>query len=196
MPLHRYLLSTAAIVALALSMPALAQQPMSSPRNAAAPQQQQQQLSKQEMEFMKNAAIGGMAEVELGKLAQQNGHAQQVKDFGSRMVQDHSQAGNQLKSIAQQKGVQLPDQLDGEHRAMRDRLAKLQGDQFDRAYMRLMTSDHDKDVKEFRKEAQTSKDPDLKRFARDTLNTIEQHDQLAHNVDRQLTSTGSSRAPR
>jgi len=51
-------------------------------------------------------------------------------------------------------------------------------------------------VKEFRKEAQTSKDPDLKRFARDTLNVIEQHDQLAHNVERQLTSTGSSRAPR
>src|SRR5438552_2331888 len=87
---------------------------------------------------MKKAAIGGMDEVELGKLAQQNGQSQQVKDFGSRMVQDHSQAGDQLKAIAQQKGVQLPDQLDGEHRAMRDRLAKLQGDQFDRAYMRLM----------------------------------------------------------
>ena len=158
MPIHRLLLSSAAVIALTLSVPAIAQQPTSAPRNSAA--------------------------------------QQQVKDFGSRMVQDHSQAGDQLKAIAQQKGVQLPDQLDGEHRAMRDRLAKLQGDQFDRAYMRLMTSDHDKDVKEFRKEAQASKDPDLKRFARDTLNTIEQHDQLAHNVDRQLTSTGSSRAPR
>ena len=192
MPIHRLLLSSAAVIALMASVPAIAQQPTSAPRNSAA----QQQVSKPDMEFMKKAAIGGMAEVELGKLAQQNGQSQQVKDFGSRMVQDHSQAGDQLKSIAQQKGVQLPDQLDGEHRAMRDRLAKLQGDQFDRAYMRLMMSDHDKDVKEFRKEAQTSKDPDLKRFARDTLNTIEQHDQLAHNVDRQLTSTGSSRAPR
>jgi putative membrane protein len=192
MPIHRLLLSSAAVIALTLSVPAIAQQPTSMPRNSAA----QQQVSKPDMEFMKKAAIGGMAEVELGKLAQQNGQSQPVKDFGSRMVQDHSQAGDQLKAIAQQKGVQLPDQLDGEHRAMRDRLAKLQGDQFDRAYMRLMTSDHDKDVKEFRKEAQTSKDPDLKRFARDTLNTIEQHDQLAHNVDRQLISTGSSRAPR
>jgi putative membrane protein len=195
MPIHRYLLSTAAVIALALSMPALAQQPTSAPHNNSAAAQQQQ-LSKQDMEFMKNAAIGGMAEVELGKLAQQNGHAQQVKDFGARMVQDHSKANDELKSIAQQKGVQLPDQLDAEHQAMRDRLAKLQGDAFDRAYMRMMTTDHDKDVKEFRKEAQASKDPDLKRFARDTLNTIEQHDQLAHNVDRQLTSTGSSRAPR
>ena len=192
MPIHRLLLSSAAVIALTLSVPAIAQQPTSAPRNSAA----QQQVSKPDMEFMKKAAIGGMAEVELGKLAQQNGQSQQVKDFGSRMVQDHSQAGDQLKSIAQQKGVQLPDQLDGEHRAMRDRLAKLQGDQFDRAYMRLMTSDHDKDVKEFRKEAQTSKDADLKRFARDTLNTIEQHDQLAHNVQRSMVAVGSSRAPR
>jgi putative membrane protein len=196
MPIHRLLLSTAAAIALTLSVPALAQQPMSSSsRNTAMPQQQQQ-LSKQDMEFMKNAAIGGMTEVELGKLAQQNGQTQQVKDFGARMVQDHGKANDELKSIAQQKGVQLPDQLDREHQAMRDRLAKLQGDAFDRAYMRMMTTDHDKDLKEFRKEAQASKDPDLKRFARDTLNVIEQHDQLAHNVDRQLTSTGSSRAPR
>ena len=193
MPIYRFLLSTAAAIALAVSLPALAQQPMSSQRNAAMPQQQ---LSKLDTEFMKNAAIGGLAEVELGKLAQQNGHAQQVKDFGSRMVQDHGQAGDWLKSIAQQKGVQLPDQLDAQHKATRDRLAKLQGDAFDRAYMRAMTTDHDKDVKEFRKEAQAAKDPDLKRFARDTLNVIEQHDQLAHNVDRQPTSTGSSRAPR
>src|SRR4029079_19726333 len=100
------------------------------------------------------------------------------------------------KSIAQQKGVQLPQQLDGEHMQIRDRLAKLQAERFDSAYMRMITIDNDKDVKEVRKEAQTSKDPDLKRFARYTLNTIEQHDQLAHNDDRQLTSTGSSRAPR
>src|SRR6266550_654176 len=114
MPIHRRWLSTLAVTLL-LSGPAFAQHPMAGPqRNAAA----QRELSQKDMEFMKNAAIGGMAEVELGKLAQQNGHSQQVKDFGSRMVQDHSQAGDQLKSIAQQKGVQLPDQLDGEHRAM------------------------------------------------------------------------------
>jgi predicted outer membrane protein len=62
--------------------------------------------------------------------------------------------------------------------------------------MKMMVSDHDKDAKEFRKEAQHGHDRDLKKFARDTLNVIEQHDQLAHNVDRQLTATGSSRAPR
>jgi putative membrane protein len=148
------------------------------------------------MEFMKNAAIGGMAEVELGKLAQQNGHSPDVKSFGARMVQDHSRANDQLTNIAKDRGVQLPQQLDTEHMSMRDRLTKLQGDAFDRAYIKMMVADHDKDVKEFRREAQTGQDRELKRFARETLTVIEQHDQLAHNIDRSMVAVGSSRGPR
>ena len=145
---------------------------------------------------MKDAAIGGLAEVQLGKLAQQNGQSQQVKEFGARMVQDHSKANDQLKSIAQPLGVQLPQQLDSEHQKMYDRLASQHGDAFDRAYMKMMVTDHDKDMKGFRKEAQNGHDRDLKKFARETLNVIEQHDQLAHNVDRQLVGVGSSRGSR
>lgn len=145
---------------------------------------------------MKDAAIGGMTEVELGKVAQQNAQSQQVKEFGARMVQDHSKANDQLQSIAQQKGVQLPQQLDSEHQQMRDRLAGLHGDAFDRAYMKMMVTDHDKDSKAFRKEAQNGHDRDLKKFARETLNVIEQHDQLAHNVEHQLVAVGSSRNSR
>jgi putative membrane protein len=189
---HRHLLSSAAI-ALLLSAPAFAQQPAGAARNTAAPQEQ---LSKADQEFMKNAAIGGMAEVNLGKLAQQNAQAQQVKEFGARMVQDHSKANDQLQSIAQQKGAQLPQQLDSEHQQMHDRLASQHGEAFDRAYMKMMTTDHDKDIKEFRKEAQSGHDRDVKKFARDTLNVIEQHDQLAHNIDRQLVGVGSSRGSR
>src|SRR5437588_11520316 len=101
MPIHRLLLSSAAVIALTASVPAIAQQPTSAPRNSAA----QQQVSKPDMEFMKKAAIGGMAEVELGKLAQQNERSQQVKDFGSRMVQDHTQAVDRLQMCAQPQRV-------------------------------------------------------------------------------------------
>jgi putative membrane protein len=192
MPIHRHLLSTLAVTLL-LSGPAFAQYPMAGPqRNAAA----QRELSQKDMEFMKNAAIGGMAEVELGKLAQQNGHSPDVKSFGARMVQDHSRANDQLTNIAKERGVQLPQQLDTEHMAMRDRLAKLQGDAFDRAYIKMMVADHDKDMKEFRRQAQTSPDRELKRFARETLAVVEQHDQLAHNIDRSMVAVGSSRGPR
>src|SRR5437763_8392976 len=110
MPIHRPLLSSLAI-ALLLSAPAVAQQ-MPAPHRAAAPQKQ---LGKHDLEFVKNAAIGGKAEVELGKLAQQNAQSQQVKDFGARMEKDHSQAGAKLSTIASGKGIQLPEQLDAEH---------------------------------------------------------------------------------
>jgi putative membrane protein len=192
MPIHRQLLSTLAVTLL-LSGPAFAQHPMAGPqRNATA----RHELSQKDREFMKNAAIGGMAEVELGKLAQQNGHSPDVKSFGARMVQDHSRANDQLTNIAKDRGVQLPQQLDTEHMSMRDRLTKLQGDAFDRAYIKMMVADHDKDVKEFRREAQTGQDRELKRFARETLTVIEQHDQLAHNIDRSMVAVGSSRGPR
>jgi putative membrane protein len=192
MPIHRYLFSTLAVTLL-LSGPALAQHQVAGPQHNAAAQHE---LSRKDMEFMKNAAIGGMAEVELGKLAQQNGHSPDVKSFGARMVQDHSRANDQLTNMAKERGVQLPQQLDTEHMAMRDRLAKLQGDAFDRGYIKMMVADHDKDLKEFRRQAQTSQDRELKRFARETLAVIEQHDQLAHNIDRSMVAVGSSRGPR
>lgn len=193
MPMHRHLLSTFAVTLL-LSGPALAQHPMTgAQKNAAAPQHE---LSQKDIEFVKKAAIGGMAEVELGKLAQQNGHSPDIKSFGARMVQDHSRAGDQLTNIAKERGVQLPQQLDTEHLSMRDRLAKLQGDAFDRAYIKMMIADHDKDVKEFRREAQTGQDRELKRFARETLAIVEQHDQLAHNIERSMVAVGSSHGPR
>ena len=194
----RYGFVSAAALALVLAAPALAQTPRQSMPNDRMTQQDmgKQKLSQQDMKFIKEAANGGMAEVELGKLAEQKGQDNQVKQFGQRMEQDHGNANSQLMSIADTKGINLPRQLDQKHMQLRDRLSRLQGTAFDRAYMREETKDHDADVKAFRREAQTTKDPDLQRFAQDTLNTIQQHDQLAHNIDQSLTATGSSMPPR
>ena len=191
MSMHRHLLSSFA-VALLLSAPAFAQQTPGPHRAGGS----ESALSKHDMEFVKNTAIGGKAEVELGKLAQQNGQSQQVKDFGARMEKDHSDAGAKLTTVASGKGVQLPQQLDAEHARIRDRLAQLRGDAFDRAYMRAMVEDHDKDMKAFRQQAQSGQDPDIKRFAGETLSVIQQHDRMAHDIDRSLTAVGSSKAPR
>ena len=118
---------------------------------------------------MKNAAIGSMAEVELGKLAQQNGHSPDVKSFGAPIAATDVtlSATDQLTNIAKDRGVRLPQVLGAEHLAMRDRLTKLQGEAFDRAYVKTMVADHDKDMKEFRRAAQTGQDRELKRFARE-----------------------------
>ena len=103
--------------------------------------------------FVREAAGGGLAEVELGQLAQEKGTSEAVKSFGARMVQDHDKAGKELRAIAEDKGIQLPSEPPAKARATKDRLSKLQGEAFDRAYVNEMLKDHRKDVAEFQREA-------------------------------------------
>jgi len=140
------------------------------------------QLSAAEQTFVKKAAQGGMAEVELGKLATQKASSEDVKKFGQRMVDDHTKANDQLKQIAGNKGVTLPTDLNSKDQALKDRLSKLDGEKFDQAYMKNMVRDHTKDVSEFRKESTSGKDSDLKSFASQTLPTLEDHLKEAKNI--------------
>src|SRR3954469_20837026 len=132
--------------------------------------------------FVKKAAQGGLAEVELGQLATQKASSEDVKKFGQRMVDDHTKANDQLKQIAGNKGVTLPTDLNSKDQAMKERLSKLDGEKFDQAYMKNMVRDHTKDVSEFRKESTSGKDSDLKSFASQTLPTLEDHLKEAKNI--------------
>lgn len=132
--------------------------------------------------FMMKAAQGGMAEVQLGKLATQNASSQAVKDFGQKMVDDHSKANDELKGLAARKNVTLPTSLDAKDQATMDRLSKLTGAAFDRAYMRDMVADHKKDIADFQREASSGADPDVKTWASNTLPTLQQHLQLAQST--------------
>ena len=149
-------------------------------------------MSTTDTTFVKKAAEGGLAEVELGKLAQQKASNDQVKKFGERMVNDHTKANDQLKDVAQQKQIQLPDKLSAKDQATKDRLEKLSGEQFDRAYMTDMVKDHKKDVAEFARESQSSKDPAVKNFARQTLPTLRQHLKEAEKLAPAQKTTASN----
>jgi putative membrane protein len=140
------------------------------------------QLSSTDRNFIMKAAEGGMAEVQLGQLASQNGSSDDVKKFGQRMVDDHTKANDQLKQIAQSKGVQVPADLSAKDKAMKDKLSKMTGAEFDRAYMKDMVQDHTKDVSEFRKASTSAKDPDVKSFASQTLPTLEDHLKEAKSI--------------
>ena|SRR5947209_2532043 len=140
------------------------------------------QLSAMDKHFVRKAAQGGLAEVELGKLATQKASSDEVKKFGQRMVDDHSKANDQLKQLAQQKGVDLPTQPDAKDQATKKRLEKLSGEQFDKAYMQDMVKDHTKDVAEFQKESNSAKDPDVKNFASQTLPTLQDHLKEAKSI--------------
>ena len=178
------LLLSAAAVALLVAAPALAQQP-----SAAQPRQT---LSQADANFVKEAAIGSKFEVETGQLAERNAANAQVKQFGARMVQDHGNASKQLNAIVSGKGATLPQELDPKHAQLHDRLARLKGAEFDRAYMDAMVKDHDEDSQKFGQEADNGNDPDIKQFARTTLAVIKDHDRMAHEIANSLVATGSS----
>jgi len=94
-------------------------------------------------DFVNDAAIAGMAEVELGRMASEKGASPDVKKFGKMMVDDHTAAGDRLKAIATQYKVEWPTGLDDQHRDLRDKLAKLSGSEFDREYMSAMVDGHE-----------------------------------------------------
>jgi len=146
-------------------------------------------LSSGDEEFIKEAAQGGMMEVELGKLAQEKAANDKVKQFGKRMEQDHSKANTELKKIASNKGVDISTPLDSKHQSKVDKLTKLNGADFDKEYMESMVSDHKDDIKKFQSVANKGKDSDLKQFASKTLPTLKEHLQLAETTAKQLKSS-------
>jgi len=141
--------------------------------------------------FAVKAAQGGMAEVKLGQLAAEKASSPDVKAFGQQMVDDHTKANDQLKSIAKDEGITLPGDVNQKQQAMYDRLSKLSGADFDRQYVKGMVMDHQEDVKDFRKEANAGKDEKIKSFASQTLPVLEQHLDKIKNIQSKM-GNGSS----
>ena len=140
-------------------------------------------LNTHDHDFMMEAAMGGMMEVELGRVAAQKGMSDSVKQFGQRMVDDHSKANTELTTLASSKGITLPTALDDKHRKDVTKLSAMSGAEFDRAYMKMMVSDHKKDVSEFEKQSTKATDPDVKAFATNTLPTLKDHLQQATTIE-------------
>ena len=125
--------------------------------------------------FYKHAAEGGIAEVDLGDLAQQKPANASVKDYGSMMVKDHSAANDKLKSIAASKNISLPTSASIGQIATKAKLEVLSGETFDKSYIKGMIKDHEEDIALFKKEASSGKDPEAKAFAAATLPTLQTH---------------------
>jgi len=139
-------------------------------------------VSATDTRFAREAAMGGMEEVELGKIAVQNSSNDQVKQFGQRMIDDHSKAGDELKGIASKKNITLPSELDAKHKGAVNKYSNMKGADFDRAYMKDMVKDHETDVAEFQKEANGGSDKDIQGFASHTLPTLQDHLRMARDT--------------
>ncbi len=173
----------AALVVLALAGIAAAQQGTTIKQSDTKPETMTTKAPDEtDKKFMKFAHQGNLAEIQLGQLAQQNGQAQEIKQFGQQMVSDHSNADDQLKSLAQTQQVSLPIETDRQHQDTKAKLETLKGAAFDKAYMLAMLQDHQKTVQQFQKEANTAHDPEVKKLAAGTLPKLQEHLKLAQDT--------------
>lgn len=132
--------------------------------------------------FVKEAAIGGLMEVKMGELAASKGSTDAIKQYGQKMVDDHTKANAQLKDAAAKAGFEVPDSLDAKHQARLDKFAKLSGSDFDKAYAKDQIKDHEADVRAFQAEAQNGSNAVVKGFAAATLPTVQEHLTMAKDL--------------
>jgi putative membrane protein len=149
------------------------------------------QKSEGDARFARQAAMGGMMEVELGRIAVQKSSNDKVKEFGQRMIDDHSKGGEELKGIAAKNNFNIPSQLDERHSAIVKGYANMSGTEFDRSYIRDMVKDHQTSISEFQKEANNGLNADLKSWATTTLPMLQEHRRIAQETDSSLSVTSS-----
>lgn len=138
--------------------------------------------SSSDKKFVRSALEGGNAEVKLGQLAAQKGSSDDVKQFGQKMVDDHTKLGDQMKQIAEQQGINVPDGVPAKDKALEAKLNSLSGDAFDKAYIKAMVQDHKKDLSEFKKEASSGNDTSIKDAASQGAQVISEHLQMAQQM--------------
>jgi putative membrane protein len=139
-----------------------------------------------DQEFVIHAAKGDMAEIELGKVAQTKASAESVKTFAKRMIDDHQRALDSLKPIAMNEKITVPTTIDPKDQALKERLEKLSGRAFDRAYMSAMIKDHRHDVAEFRAASTKARSADVKQYASTILPSLEKDLKLGQTAEKSV----------
>jgi len=140
------------------------------------------ELSRVDRSFVDDAASGGLAELQDAQLAQQKAASNDVKQFAATMIADHTQANEELKQIAQSKGITPPSSPTRAQQGAEEDLKKLSGTPFDRQYVKQQVEDHQKTVALFQKQANSGQDPQLKAFAQKYLPKLQQHLQMAQSL--------------
>jgi len=149
----------------------------------------QQKASKADQSFLKEAVEGDLAEVNMGKLAQQNGESQDVKQFGEMLQTDHGEHLQKAQAMAQQMGMTPPTAPNAKQKAAYDRLSKEHGARFDKAFAQAMVRDHKQDIAKYEKEAK--KKGELAQFAQETVPTLQKHLQTAQSIANKGAMTGT-----
>lgn len=150
-------------------------------------------VSRQDRKFVEDAAIGGLAEVQMGQLAEQRAQDPGVKDFGKAMVADHTPANQRLMTIAATLGITPPDKLDFMHRHTAKKLGKADPEDFDEDYIDSEVKDHKKMAELMEEQMKNGQNPDLKQYASDMLPRVRQHQEMAEQIQQQLKEKQSQK---
>lgn len=194
------LIASSTLLALSLALPAVAQDygsgsPASGDTGRSAPISAEPEekgksrtavASRQDRKFVEDAAIAGMAEIQLGQIATQRAQHPAVRDYGNQMVNDHTTANRRLMTIAATLGITPPEELDFRHRRMVKKLGKAEGREFDEDYIEGEVKDHKKMVEIMEEQISDGENPDLKQLATDMLPRIREHQQMAERLKEQL----------
>jgi putative membrane protein len=176
-------LSIVGALTVGLAAPLAAQTDMSKPQPPGA--------AMSEEKFIKDTAANGMVEVEIAKMAAEKATRPEVKEFAQMLADDHSKVNEELKSLASQKNVALPEEPRPEQKAEKERLSKLSGAEFDAAFTKAMVQSHKKSVTNFGKESTAAKDPDIKAFASKTLPKLKEHLEKAEQLAGEKGKSGT-----
>jgi putative membrane protein len=145
-------------------------------------------VSKDDAKFAVNTADAGMTEIQAGQLAENQGMAKDVKQYGAMMVKDHTAAADKLKMIAANKNITLPSSLSPDAQKVISDLQQKQGKEFDKAYIDQMISDHKKVISAFESEAKNGSDADIRGFADSTLHVLRHHLDEAEKCHKMMKS--------
>jgi len=135
-------------------------------------------------EFIMNAAQDGIFHVEAGELAVQRASSEDVKKFGQHAIEHHTQINDELAQLASKKGVMLPKKMSKREREALDKVTKLSGSDFDKAYLEMEIKVHSKDLSAYQKELKDGKDPEVKAWAAKTVPMIEKHLKMARDLSK------------
>jgi putative membrane protein len=143
-------------------------------------------LSQESQDFITEAAKGNLGEVVMGTRAQNITENQEIRQYGLKLVEDHSAANQQLKPIAEANAIPWPEQPTEEHQKLEQELSKLSGEEFDKKFMEEMVKDHEKDVEKYEKMAEKVEDEQLKEYVQATLPVLKEHLEMARKIEKSL----------
>lgn len=132
------------------------------------------------------ASEGNLAEINLGRMAEKQATNEGIKDFGQRLVKDHTKANEELNKLANRKNFKVAQKMNAKHEKLANQFSKLNGANFDRSFLKDMVKDHEKDISLFEAQAKNGTDPDVKAFAAKTLPTLKEHLKIARNLDKKI----------